>query len=1566
MTRRLPLVALVLACLACTSGGVFAQPATDGTGADAPAFSLSSSEIFSSRKAPEITLTFERLGSLDFRVYKVRDPFAFFAGLKDPHVLGSPEYTVPQERTLLERVAAWKAARRAAWRGFLRRQASPRLRAERQAAARTATVQRRVQLGLNAFAQVPLLNDQQVVATWREMLPNLRDADVRRIPVEVTDPGVYVVEAVSGRQMASTVVIVSDIALISKAAPGSVLTFLADRFTGAPAGGCDVRLLANQAPIGEGRTDDDGVFRVDLATELEADDVIAVARCGDQVVASAPATYTLRQPTRGLVGHVYTDRPIYRPGHTVRIKVVLRWRDGDTLLPFDRPDAEVSVSDPQGEVIQRTRRPVDRFGALDTDVVLPDGAALGHYVVAVHVDAVRASGSFEVQEYRKPEFEVSVTPERRFARQGDTVEVVVSARYYFGQPVRQGQVELVVQQAPYYSPLRWVDGQDEGDDTPQPYFYGGDERETLRATLNERGQATLRVVVPVSDTGTDVLVRVDARVRDASDLLVSQAATVIGTFGDFLIASRLGSYMARPGTPVTLRVRTVDYRGTPVAGVPVSVEMLRSEWNSETGRLERESVATAALTSGADGRGEATLTAPTRPGSYRIASRAASGDRTVVDETWLWVPGDGDATWSAGEQSLELIADKSTYAPGDVARIALRGDRPTVRVLLTKEARTLTWHAVRGAGADGTFEVPITDADVGDTWAHVLYLENDKVYYAERRLRVPPASRAVHVDVTADRAVYKPGQPGVFSIRTLDAAGRPVSAQVTIGVVDEAVYGVKPDHTPDGLRVFYRTEYSRVTTDYSRQYYFVGYAGTQRMQLAARRRPLSLADFKADMPERPEVRREFPDAIYWNTSVVTDADGRADVRVGYPDSLTTWRLTARAVTADTRIGAAVLRTTTTRDLLMRIVAPRFLTERDHVELPTLTHNYLPGGAADVTVVLDATGVTPEAPLTPRVATVAANGEVRHAWPFAAGAPGTATFTGTARAGNDTDALVVSLPVLPYGAKREVGGSGLVAPGTSATITLDVPAGSNPGARTLQVSVTPSLAGSMLGALDYLVAFPYGCTEQTVSSFVPNLLLMRTLAQLDIAPTERMSALPRTTRDGLARLLALQHDNGAWGWWATDADHPFMTAYATYALLEARAAQIAVPETNVRRAVEAVERQLTETPRMVPELRAYLVYVLARAEAAGLTLEAPGVDVGAATDALWSRRADMTAYGQAWLLLTLHLRGDARAGELAAVLANRAATQGDMAWWSSDGDPLLGGWGDASVDTTATVLQALATVHPDHPLVDPALRWLMVNRRGGAYWATTKQTAMVLYGLLTVLEQRQQRPGPVTVTVDAGGRQQTIALTSADWTSPAPKVVHVPAVAGANEVTVRAEGGPAYWTAAARYYDMEEGLERTGSRRLAVSRKYFALAPVRKGNRIVYEERAFNGTAAPGDLVLVRLVVAGSDDWQYLMVEDPLPAGAEAVPDPQTLDLAQPPPWTFGSHREYRDDRVALFLQHFTGRAEFVYLLRATTPGRFRAMPAQVTPMYLPDQVASSAAETFVVASPTPGAAGGEP
>ena len=104
-----------------------------------------------------------------------------------------------------------------------------------------------------------------------------------------------------------------------------------------------------------------------------------------------------------------------------------------------------------------------------------------------------------------------------------------------------------------------------------------------------------------------------------------------------------------------------------------------------------------------------------------------------------------------------------------------------------------------------------------------------------------------------------------------------------------------------------------------------------------------------------------------------------------------------------------------------------------------------------------------------------------------------------------------------------------------------------------MQVAPSLAGPILGALDFLTSYPYGCTEQTLSSFVPNLAARRTLTELKLPLTESLKSLDRQVTEGLARLYDFQHDDGGWGWWKTDENHPFMTAYAVYGLLEAQEA-----------------------------------------------------------------------------------------------------------------------------------------------------------------------------------------------------------------------------------------------------------------------------------------------------------------------------------------------------------------------------------------------------------------------------
>ncbi|MGH9163200.1 MAG: MG2 domain-containing protein, partial [Vicinamibacteraceae bacterium] len=457
---------------------LLASPAAaQETGQQARAgFSLASSEIFSTRERAQVWLTFQEVDYLDVRIYRVQDPIAFFEGLQDPHVLGSPEPVVPQEETWLERIARWKAARRGEIRDFLRRQVSLAQRRARRTRLDGAAVQQRQVLRYNAFAQVPLLNRERLVASWREQLPPVREAEYRRLPLDLPGAGVYLVEAVNPPLRAYTIVLVSDIGLVTKAAPGRFLTYAVNRFTGEPVPDCRVRLLAGHTPIAEGASNADGLFTTDVG-QVTSEDVIAVAHCGDEAVATDPYAWNFRQPASEPVAYVYTDRPIYRPGHVVHLKAILRSRDGSRLQPFGQPEVELRVKDPRDKALLHARRPLDSFGAIAADLTLPRSAALGYYNIAMTSGGEETYlGSFEVQEYRKPEFEVTVDASARFARQGTRVRATVRARYYFGQPVSGAPVKIVLHKSFYNSPLRWVDSADEADEEGEAvYGYGGEQ-----------------------------------------------------------------------------------------------------------------------------------------------------------------------------------------------------------------------------------------------------------------------------------------------------------------------------------------------------------------------------------------------------------------------------------------------------------------------------------------------------------------------------------------------------------------------------------------------------------------------------------------------------------------------------------------------------------------------------------------------------------------------------------------------------------------------------------------------------------------------------------------------------------------------------------------------------------------------------------------------------------------------------------------------------------------------------------------------------------------------------------
>ncbi len=245
----------------------------------------------------------------------------------------------------------------------------------------------------------------------------------------------------------------------------------------------------------------------------------------------------------------------------------------------------------------------------------------------------------------------------------------------------------------------------------------------------------------------------------------------------------------------------------------------------------------------------------------------------------------------------------------------------------------------------------------------------------------------------------------------VDSQGKPVEADLSFGEVDEALYSVRPDESGNIVNSFYPKRYVYLDPQTSFDFFFSGEAGTKSPLLARLGDGLfhpRMAQVKpgSDLVV-PKVRKAFPDTAYWNPNVHTGPDGHAHVEFNFPDSLTTWRTTIRAMTDDGKAGGVVTRVLVRKNLIVRLAAPRFFRQGDEVTLRVIAHNYLET-AKDVTFALDVSGLEVIGGQTQKV-NIPAKGESYVDWRVRARATGNAVLTAKALTNEESDALEMTLP-----------------------------------------------------------------------------------------------------------------------------------------------------------------------------------------------------------------------------------------------------------------------------------------------------------------------------------------------------------------------------------------------------------------------------------------------------------------------------------------------------------------------------------------------------------------------------
>jgi hypothetical protein len=1582
------------------------------TSAFAGAFSLSASETVPSGAEPRISVYAPGVLSLEFRVYRVDEPVGFLENLADPQRFeggrpqGTPEFG---ETTFLERVRAFKKRVYREFRAILRAQYQKESRArvrERQKAA-----SRRVLSPAEAYAAVPLLNPQRLVSVFREPLSDGGDT----VTIPVKDRGLYVVEATDGEDRAFTLVMVSDMVAILKSSPGQALVFVVDRSTGLPISGATARFLVRGGTSNAASSalsavsDPSGLVRFETPPSDADDFRLIVSRAdGSDFAAVLPAAWSLRdRRSRELLGTVYTDRPVYRPGHEIQWRAILRERTGDALQR-PRADFRVEIQDSEGETIHRVSPRLTEFGTLSGGFTLPKTAPLGAFQIVVRDAAAgddydrTVSGWFNVEEYRKPEYDVKVEAQPGRVLQGETVRVVIDARYFFGEPVSGAAVAWSIQRSPYWhEPPEEREEQDggagfseEGDaeadgDESQDASNSRDGENT--GTLDENGRLAIEVktrAVTIDPSRSyvapqDVRYRVVARVRDASGREVEGAAAFIATYGRFVLSADLDRYLLKPGEPARLTVKAQDYEGRARQTAFVA-RLLRDDGRSSA-TTEVLSVSGATSAAG-DGAVSLSIQSGIPAGPYRVEVSAVSDERRVSTTTYAWAStanDDGDFAEDRGVQ-IQLVPDKKRYAPGDIARVLVSAGVTPEAVLVTREGRSLkSAEVVRPEGETFTIDIPVHEEHAPNLFVGVAFVHRGQLFSGQKSLSVPSSRNALQVTVEPEKPQFRPDEPARYTITARDASGSPVTAEFSLGVVDEAIYSVRPDATGDPRQAFYGRVWNSVQLDSSMSYPFWGESGKDVLRGIARSRTLGRPERLSQVKGgprlvQPRVRKAFPDTAYWVAGVRTGADGRARVTFKYPDSLTTWRATARGVTGDdlAKVGAARVRSLLRKNVIARLTNPRFLRVGDEATLAILGHNYLDAEKGAL-MSLSFTGIEnassdQESDLEPgesvRVS-IPSRGDAEFTRRVVARKSGEARLLGKVLTDEESDATEMSLPVWPSGVRMQSGGAGVIEGSGEWTLPISFAPDTDPDSRRVVVDVSPSLAGSLFGGLDYLATYPYGCTEQTLSSFFPNIVVKDAAKTLGLRLAVSDRELGKRVAAGLQRIASFQHADGGWGFWETDGSTTFMTAYAVEGLSAARSAGYAVDASTIARGRDWLTRRLSETAVSAHD-RVYATFALRVSAAPDEAVRSEFLDAAYAT------RSSLDPQGLAYLGLALSSgpspTADPRVADVIARIEALAKTDAAGAYWMQSRDEWLLLSYDTSVEATALALRFLVATKPESALLAKAAAWL-ARRRSGGYWISTKQTAMAILGLTPYLAFTKELNPRLDVEVrmdgEVRGRRSFGPREAVDPSRGGEPIVMDLSGRPNAALTVRATGqGRTYVAARAESYSSKAGLESEGSLKLALTRQYFRLVPKNAGpagqEKRVFALEPLRGPARVGDILAVRLTVTG-DDARYLMIEDPLPAGTEGIDrdDDALYRLENAPPWwtRFWTRREIRDDRVLFFDTQFTSSVaamrERIYLLKVTTPGRFVVSPARAEPMYQPGFRATSDRAVLEVLAP---------
>ena len=1378
---------------------------------------------------------------------------------------------------------------------------------------------------------------------------------------------------------------------------------------GSPLGGVEVSLLPSNL---SSRSGADGLARFALTTQSSDADVI-VAKRGDDVALlprevnywGSGRTFSRKEQKDSLRWFVFDDRKMYQPGEEVHVKGWIRkigaGKSGDVGLVSDElSEIAYTLNDSRGLKLKSGTLMVNALGGFDWSFPLPKNANLGTTTLTLQTSSPLAEHtyrhSFQVQEYRRPEFEVRATTQSEgpyFV--GTSADVALKAAYYAGGGLPNAPVKwsVVARQAeltpPNHHDYVW---NGEG-------YYSGSYK-YLDGVTDNSGTHRLHIDFDSVKPASPMILTASASVTDVNRQVWNSETTLLVHPADLYVGLKSDKTFVRKNEPIEVQSIVSDLDGKLVSGREIKMTGTRLSWqhkDDEWVEIENDKEECVIRSSA-----EAVKCRfqPKAPGEYRVRATVLDDrDRPNESELSLWVSGGPQLPRPDLEaDDADLIPDQKEYKVGDTANILVNAPFFPAEGLLTLQRFGIV--KVERFSMDGPtriLQIPIEPGSYPKTLVQI-----DLVGAVERPsvgsktnlrrpasasgfvwLNIPPLDRRLSVTATPRDKGLKPGGETSVAIEVKDANGAPVSeGEVAVVVVDEAVLALTNYKLDDPISIFYPERRAEVDDVHLRENLLL--ATTKALLDESERTPNTLSAMATDartvlggsaLPAPPNqtptvsiggdeaatfihARENLNALAVFAPSVPTDANGHAEVSVKLPENLTRYRVMAVAVAGGKQFGSAESSITARLPLMVRASAPRFLNFGDTFEFPIVVQNQT-DKPMPVDVVLRASNARLTSSAGRRV-NVPANDRVEVRIPVSTANAGTARFQVAATSSTWSDAAEVSLPVWTPATTESFATYGEIDQGAISQ-SVKAPSEVFDQFGGLEIEASSTQLQQLTDAFLYLQNYPYECSEQLASRIMSVAALNDLLTAFKAKDLPTKAEMEAAVARDLNRLSSMQNDDGGFGFWQRgDESWPFLSIHVAHALVRAQQKRLPINVVTYYRVQEYLRNIESHIPANYSQetklaLKAYALYVRALMG---------DRDSGAARKMLAESSVDslpLEAIG--WLLPVLS--GDAglrpEVEQLRNTLKNRVtetASTANFAYSYHDEDYLVL---NSSRRADAVILETLIGDQPGNDLIPKIVRGLLDHRVQGR-WDSTQENVFVLLALERYFRTYEKVTPNFVARVWLGdvyaGEQEFRGRTTDR------KQINVPMsyLNGVKRDLVldKQGSGRLYYRLAMNYAPLSLKL-KSADYGFAVERTYEA---VDNAEDVRHE---IDGTwvIKAGSRVRVRVSMATPSRRYHVALVDPLPAGLEtlnpdlAVTEQIPEDKKQEALVSYGSrslgnnwslwrsvwfdHQNLRNDRSEAFTTLlWEGVYNYSYVARATTPGTFVVPPSKAEEMYHPE------------------------